>query len=193
MRNHSPDRLMRRGGVWMLMWAVLAGMGIEWLLHGINNGIKAVLYFFGLRRLDAWLRSLSFRGAMIVFVIVAIADIAINGYKLYLLTEEEYLLIGKITLYQHFTVGFVLNYLRGVFHDQLISVRWIASVHRWFTQLRAGALAWIRERPSYIRALELRGQFIAWKAQWRERVTVFHFARRAAEMHRCCFGFAQQA
>lgn len=185
MRNPTPNRLVRRGGIWFLMWAVFAGMGLEWLHHKITDLTLPVLRWLKLHRVVPWLEAHSIWWlvpiALFFVPIIAIAKII----EIWLLVNHFPLGVLAFLFFKVAAVG-IGNIFVGAYAERLLQFAWIARLYGSYTRLRDELRHWMHRQEWYQRAVRLRDQYREWK---RNTITMLDFGKRAAHMHRCCFSF----
>ena len=186
MRNPTPFRLLRRAGIWLLMWTVFVGMGLEWLHHALTELTLPVLRWLRLHRVVPWLQEHSIWWLVpIVFVLAIPAG------------EAKYIEV-QLFLNGHWFAGLVFglvlkglgvgigNVFVGAYAERLLQFAWIARLYGSYAHLRDELRSWMHGQEWYKRAVHLRDRYREWK---HNTITMLDFGKRAATMHRCCFSF----
>ena len=190
MRNPTPHRLARRGGIWLLMWAVMTGMALEGVHRSLTALFRPLFAKLHIDALGLWLKGHSLWWlvpiAIVLTPVVAVAKVV----EIWLLLHYVPVGIVAFILLKLIGVG-MANIFINAYAERLLSIAWIAGRYASYVRIRDDLKMWIRGQSWYIRAAGLRARYVAWKTELKQRVTLIDFAARAAKMHRCCFGLAR--
>jgi hypothetical protein len=182
MRNPTPVRLVKRAGIWLMMWAVFAGMALGWVHDGLTAFFAPILAKLHLDKIAPWLKERSLWWLAPVGTILIVLSAGAKYIEIWLFVHHWPVGIVAFVLFKGAAVG-IGNMFVIAYAERLLRVRWIAKLYRSYCGIRDELMLFVRQRAWYRYAVHLRDSYRAWRLR---TITIMDFAKRAAGMHRCC-------
>ncbi len=170
-------RVARRSGIILLVPIVILTSAAGWLLNGASALFHALVVFFGLRRVEDWLKRAPI-WVPFVFVIAMVGlSLWFKIYELHLIAHKHF--IEAISLGLLFKVLYfgTMNYILHLFGAQFLSIRWIAWCYGHYASLRKRMLAWLHDVAVYRGAVAIKRRVVAWMKVTKRR-SALNVARR---------------